>query len=59
MSAETRSAVKRPFHVRQQEVWDAQHVQVLSARTVPAMHETGRDAHGTTLIQYVGSATRA
>eukprot|EP00974_Lingulodinium_polyedra_P055666 5353712-Lingulodinium_polyedra.AAC.1 len=26
-SAETRSAAARPFHVRQQAAWDAQHVQ--------------------------------
>eukprot|EP00974_Lingulodinium_polyedra_P001382 130845-Lingulodinium_polyedra.AAC.1 len=59
MSAETRSAATRPFHARQQAAWDAQHVQVVSARAAPAIHETGRNAHGTTLIQYVGSVTRA
>eukprot|EP00974_Lingulodinium_polyedra_P027144 2618986-Lingulodinium_polyedra.AAC.1 len=59
MSVETRSAVARPFHARQQAVWDAQRVQVLSARTVPVVREIGRNAHGTTLIQYTGSVTRA
>eukprot|EP00974_Lingulodinium_polyedra_P109683 10610183-Lingulodinium_polyedra.AAC.1 len=58
-SAGARSLTTRPFHGHQQEVRDAQHVRSLPARTVLITRETGRNAHGTTSIQYTGNVTRA